>query len=117
MEFKSPSESQKLPFTRPRPMSMTSNRPGTAITTNTLASSKNRMHDRRPEIDMEEDRKKKRNKAKYEDKLIQIAIKKIQNEKAYEVLIKMGEANEICQILKLDITYRVFASANGTIKC
>lgn len=68
-------------------------------------------------INLEEDRKKKRNKEKYEDKLIQIAIKKIQNEKAYDVLIKMGEANEICQLLKLDTTYRVYPSADGTIKC
>ena len=29
----------------------------------------------------------------------------------------MGEANELCRRLNLDRTFRVFNSANGTIKC
>ena len=61
--------------------------------------------------------KKRRNQQKMEDRLIEMTINKIQNENAYEYLIKMGEANEICQNLGLNITYRVFNSANGTIKC
>ena len=48
---------------------------------------------------LKEDMIKKKNKEKYEDKLVDIAINKIKNEKAYEYLIKMGEANEICQTL------------------
>lgn len=61
--------------------------------------------------------RRKRNKQKMEDKLIEMTINKIQNENAYEYLIKMGEANEICQKLGMNITYRVFNSADGSIKC
>ena len=64
-----------------------------------------------------DDIQKKKNKEKFEDRLISIAVNKIQNEKAYEYLIKMGEANEICQELKKNQTYRVFNSADGSIKC
>ena len=61
--------------------------------------------------------KKRKNQEKMEDRLIEMTINKIQNENAYEYLIKMGEANEICQNLGLNVTYRVFNSADGTIKC
>jgi hypothetical protein len=32
-------------------------------------------------------------------------------------LIKMGEANELCQILNKNQTFRVFNKANGDIVC
>merc|ERR1712226_520132 len=66
---------------------------------------------------LKDDMIKKKNKEKYEDKLVEIAINKIKNEKAYEYLIKMGEANEICQTLGQNKTYRVFNSADGSIRC
>ena len=66
---------------------------------------------------LKEDIQKKKNKERFEDRLISIAVNKIQNEKAYEYLIKMGDANEICQKLNKNQTYRVFNSADGSIKC
>lgn len=67
---------------------------------------------------------KRRNKEKENEELIEIAIKKvdsplsqIQNEKAYDYLIRMGEANELCQHLGLNKTFRVYNKASGAIAC
>lgn len=60
----------------------------------------------------------KRNKIKIEEnKKIQKTLRQIHDEMAYDYLIQMGEANEISQKLGLKQTFRVFNSADGTIKC
>ena len=106
-----------------RPQTANSNNPARPITAQQLQFTGviDDEAKRRKDL-LREDILKKKNKEKFEDRLISIAVNKIQNEKAYEYLIKMGEANEICQKLtKSEVyknrTYRVFNSADGSIKC
>lgn len=50
------------------------------------------------------------------DRLLQLTISKGKNEYEYEMLIKMGEANELSQLLESKITYRAYKSAQGNLK-
>ncbi len=45
------------------------------------------------------------------DRLLELTINKGKNEYEYEMLIKMGEANELSQLLTSKITYRAYKGA------
>ncbi|KAL4477644.1 hypothetical protein ABPG74_002794 [Tetrahymena malaccensis] len=50
------------------------------------------------------------------DRLLKLTISKGRNEYEYEMLIKMGEANELSQQLNSKVTYRAYRSAQGDLK-
>ncbi|CAD8127381.1 unnamed protein product [Paramecium sonneborni] len=55
-------------------------------------------------------------KQQEEDRLLQLTINQGKNEYEYEILIKMGEANELSQELESNITYRAYKTAQGNLK-
>ncbi|CAK91019.1 unnamed protein product (macronuclear) [Paramecium tetraurelia] len=55
-------------------------------------------------------------KQQEEDRLLQLTINQGKNEYEYEMLIKMGEANELSQELESKITYRAYKTAQGHLK-
>ncbi|CAD8193238.1 unnamed protein product [Paramecium pentaurelia] len=59
---------------------------------------------------------KAKEREKEMDRLLQLTISKGKNEYEYEMLIKMGEANELSQLLESKITYRAYKSAQGNLK-
>ena len=74
-----------------RPMTATSGGPSRPITAQPVKfGGVDEDEAARRKLLLVEDIQKKKNKEKFEDRLISIAVNKIQNEKAYEYLIKMG---------------------------
>ncbi|EGR29571.1 hypothetical protein IMG5_153430 [Ichthyophthirius multifiliis] len=59
---------------------------------------------------------KQKEREKEIDRLLKLTISKGRNEFEYEMLIKMGEANELSQQLNSKITYRAYRSAQGNLK-
>ena len=83
-------------------------------------------HDNKPEELPKKKNFRTRNKDKENAEILGAVIRKvpnksltlqIKNEEAYDNLIKMGEANELCKTLGKNRTYRVFNKANGDITC
>ena len=50
------------------------------------------------------------------ERLLELTINKGKNEYEYEMLIKMGDANELSQNLNSKITYRAYKGAQGNLK-
>ena len=95
-------------------------------------------HLRRQQL-LRDDLIKKKNQRKDENALIEEQINKIQNEKSINYLVKISEANDMCQKLKnaidkiseqekrdleenghrlnYDKVYKVFNNADGSVKC
>lgn len=52
-----------------------------------------------------------------QNKLIKDSILKIQNENAYKYIIKMNEADDLCNNLKIKKRFKLVTKSDGTIKC
>lgn len=61
--------------------------------------------------------KESRAKIENADKEIALTVDRCKKEFEYECLHKMGEANEIAQILEMPTTYRAIKKEDGTTKC
>jgi hypothetical protein len=61
--------------------------------------------------------KKAKEKETKVDEILAITVNRGKNEYEYECLIKMGESNEMSQIIGENFTYRAYKKADGTLKC
>eukprot|EP00743_Colponemidia_sp_Colp-15_P002142 GILK01002324.1.p1 GENE.GILK01002324.1~~GILK01002324.1.p1 ORF type:complete len:395 (+),score=79.29 GILK01002324.1:1535-2719(+) len=58
-----------------------------------------------------------RERKEAEDKALALAVDKGRREFEFDCLVKMGEANEICQVLNLRISYRAYKIEDGDLRC